>query len=111
LRGSLDSLLLSSLPLLSEENEAWVCVGVLLSEDQDGEDSKIIAVPITEIDSNFSGITDLKNIPDYMLSKLEHFIKHHKDLEEGKYVKVKALEGKEAAKKKISGAIEKYNKK
>lgn len=86
-------------------------VGVLLSEDQDGQDSKIIAVPITEVDSKFSGITDLKNIPDYMLSKLEHFIKHHKDLEEGKYVKLKAWEGKEAAKKKISEAIEKYNKK
>ena len=86
-------------------------IGVLLSEDQDGQDSKIIAVPITETDSKFSDITDLKDIPDYMLSKLEHFIEHHKDLEEGKYVKVKSWEGKQVAMKKISEAIEKYDKK
>lgn len=85
-------------------------VGVLLSEDQDGQDPKIIAVPIT-LHSNFSGVMDLKNIPDYMLNRLKHFIEHHKDLEKGKYVRVKGWEGKEDAKTKVSEAIEKYNKK
>lgn len=80
-------------------------VGVLLTEDQDGQDSKIVAIPIAKVDPNFSSITDVDSIPEHTLSQLKHFIEHHKDLEEGKYVRIKGLEGKEVAKKKISEAI------
>jgi inorganic pyrophosphatase len=38
-----------------------------------------------------------------------HFIEHHKDLEEGKYVKVAGWDGKDTAKKMISEAIKRYN--
>ena len=86
-------------------------IGVLLTEDQDGQDSKIIAIPIPKIDPNFSSIIDLNDIQQYTLSQLKHFIEHHKELEEGKYVKVKGFEDNKVAKKKISDAIEKYNKK
>jgi inorganic pyrophosphatase len=86
-------------------------IGVLLTEDQDGQDSKIIAIPIPKIDPNFSSIIDLNDIQEYTLSQLKHFIEHHKELEEGKYVKVKGFEDNKVAKKKISDAIEKYNKK
>jgi len=41
--------------------------------------------------------------------QLKHFIEHHKDLEEGKYVKVVGWEGKDAAKLMISEAIKRYN--
>jgi hypothetical protein len=41
---------------------------------------------------------------------LTHFIEHHKDLEEGKYVKLLGWEGKDAAKIMISEAIKRYNK-
>jgi inorganic pyrophosphatase len=85
-------------------------VGVLLTEDQDGQDCKIIAIPVSEVDPNFSGVTDLNNIPEHTLSQLKHFVEHHKELEQGKCVKIEGLEGKEVAKKKISEAIEKYNK-
>jgi inorganic pyrophosphatase len=86
-------------------------IGVLLTEDPDGQDSKIIAIPIPKIDPNFSSIIDLNDIQEYTLSQLKHFIEHHKELEEGKYVKVKGFEDNKVAKKKISDAIEKYNKK
>ena len=76
-------------------------IGVLLTEDQDGQDSKIIAIPIPKIDPNFSSIIDLNDIQEYTLSQLKHFIEHHKELEEGKYVKIEGLGGKEVAKKKI----------
>ena len=84
-------------------------VAVLVTEDQDGQDSKIIAVPIPKIDSSFSEVTDLDNIPSQILSRLKHFVEHHKDLEEGKYVKVKGWESKEFSKKIIFQAAEKYN--
>src|SRR6187200_235701 len=86
-------------------------IGVLSTEDQDGQDSKIIAIPIPKIDPNFSSIIDLNDIQEYTLNQLKHFIEHHKELEEGKYVKVKGFEDNKVAKKRSSDAIEKYDKK
>jgi inorganic pyrophosphatase len=105
-----DVFVLSNDPLVTMSIIRCQPVGVLLTEDQNGQDSKIIAVPITKIDPDFSSITDLTNIPEHTLSQLKHFIEHHKDLEEGKYVMIKGLEREEVAKKKISESIEKYNK-
>jgi inorganic pyrophosphatase len=84
-------------------------VGMLLTEDQDGQDSKIIAVPIEKIDPSFSNVTDINNIAEHIRNQIKHFIEHHKDLEKGKYVKVIGWEDKEVAKKNISKATERYN--
>jgi inorganic pyrophosphatase len=83
-------------------------VGVLLTEDQGGIDPKIIAVPLTKIDPTFSTILDINDIQENVLTQLKHFIEHHKDLEEGKYVKVAGWEGIDAAKIMISEAIRRY---
>ncbi|HZD83640.1 MAG TPA: inorganic diphosphatase [Nitrososphaeraceae archaeon] len=84
-------------------------VGVLLTEDQDGRDSKIIAVPIEKVDPNFSNVTDINSIAEHIRNQIKHFIEHHKELEKGKYVRVVGWEDKEVAKKNISKAIERYN--
>jgi inorganic pyrophosphatase len=83
-------------------------IGVLLTEDQGGFDPKIIAVPLTKIDPTFSTILDINDIQENVRTKLTHFIEHHKDLEEGKYVKVTGWEGKDTAKIMISEAIRSY---
>jgi inorganic pyrophosphatase len=84
-------------------------VGVLLTEDQGGIDPKTIAVPIKKIDPTFSTILDIKDVPESVRMQLKHFIQHHKDLEEGKYVKIAGWEGKDAAKLRISEAIKRNN--
>lgn len=56
-------------------------------------------------------IINLSDIGEYTINQLKHFIEHHKELEEGKFVKVKGFKDKEAAKKMISYAIEKYKEK
>ena len=84
-------------------------VGVLLTEDQGGIDPKTIAVPLEKIDPTFSTILDIKDVPETVRMQLKHFIEHHKDLEEGKYVNVVSWEGKDAAKLMISEAIKRYN--
>ena len=84
-------------------------VGVLLTEDQDGQDSKIIAVPIEKVDPSFSNVTDINSIAEHIRNQIKHFIEHHKELEKGKYVRVVGWEDKEVAKKNISKAIERYN--
>jgi inorganic pyrophosphatase len=84
-------------------------IGILLTEDQDGEDSKIIAAPVEKVDDTYSAFSDLTSIPIPILNKLEHFIRHHKDLEKGKYVNIISWENKDLAKKVISEAIERYD--
>jgi inorganic pyrophosphatase len=84
-------------------------VGVLVTEDQEGRDSKIIAVPIKEVDPGFSDVTNINNIADQIRDQIKHFIEHHKDLEKGKYVQVIGWKDEEIAKKNISEAIERYN--
>ena len=85
-------------------------VGVLLTEDQGGIDPKTIVVPLAKIDPTFSAILDINDLQENVLTQLKHFIEHHKDLEEGKYVKLLGWEGKDAAKIMISKAIIRYNK-
>jgi inorganic pyrophosphatase len=85
-------------------------VGILLTKDQGGIDPKVIAVPLAKIDPTFSAILDIDDIQENVRTHLTHFIEHHKDLEEGKYVKLLGWEGKNAAKIMISEAIQRYNK-
>ncbi|HEX2405757.1 MAG TPA: inorganic diphosphatase [Nitrososphaeraceae archaeon] len=84
-------------------------IGVILTEDQDGVDSKIIATPIPKI-MNYNNLMDLNDVNPYYINKLKHFIEHHKDLEKEKFVKIKELGDKTKAKGIILDAIENYKK-
>ena len=64
-------------------------VGVLLMEDNAGMDEKIVAVPSSHITQRFDGITNYSDLPEITLKQIEHFFAHYKDLEPGKWVKVK----------------------
>jgi inorganic pyrophosphatase len=85
-------------------------VGVLITADEEGEDSKIVAVPIAKVDPSFSDVKDIETVPQYIRDQIKHFFEHYKELEKGKYVKVKSWENRESAKKKISEALERYKK-
>ena len=85
-------------------------VGVLITADEEGDDAKVVAVPITKVDPTFSDVKDIDSIPQYIQDQIKHFFEHYKELEKGKYVKVKGWENKESAKKKIIEAMETYKK-
>jgi inorganic pyrophosphatase len=68
------------------------------TEDR-GVDSKIIIVPLTKIDPTFSTVEDIDDVPEYLKWQLKHFVEHHKDLEQGKHVKVKGWQGRDGAKR------------
>ena len=85
-------------------------VGVLLTEDEEGQDSKIIAIPISKIDSSFSSINDVDDIPETLKKQIEHFFAHYKELEGGKYVKITGWGNREMAEKRITEAIDRYSK-
>ena len=83
-------------------------VGVLLTEDEKGHDSKIVAAPLNKIDPSFSAIKEVDDIPEYLRNQITHFFEHYKELEQGKYVKIIGWKGREIAKKQISEAINKF---
>lgn len=85
-------------------------VGVLLTADEEGEDAKIVAVPVAKIDPTFANIKDINDVPEHLQDQIKHFFEHYKELEKGKYVKVTGWANKDLASKKISEAMERYTK-
>ncbi len=72
-------------------------IGVLLTEDEKGQDEKILAVPVTEIDPSYKKINTITDIPLHQLTKIKHFFSHYKDTEKNKWVKVKGFKDKTKA--------------
>lgn len=74
-------------------------IGMLEMEDEEGIDTKLIAVPIKKVDPLFGTWTDVTDIPEHSKAKIKHFFDHYKDLEPGKFVKTgKFLPASDAAK-------------
>jgi inorganic pyrophosphatase len=107
----MDAFVLGNYPLTPGSIIKSRLIGVVLTQDQNGTDSKIIAVPDAKVDFSLSYMYDIKDIPNYIRSKLQHFIKHHKDLEKDKYVKILGWKGKDSAKKLVIDAAKRYNSK
>jgi len=63
-------------------------VGVLIMEDDKGQDEKILAVPIEALNPYHRNVNDLQDVNPVMRDQIEHFFKHYKDLEKGKWSKV-----------------------
>jgi inorganic pyrophosphatase len=63
-------------------------VGVLLMEDDGGQDEKVIAVPVSKLDVTFEKVKDLEDLCPMLRSRIEHFFEHYKELEKGKWVKI-----------------------
>ena len=83
-------------------------VGVLLMEDEAGGDAKVLAVPIDKILPIYTHWQKIEDINQMRLKAIQHFFEHYKDLEAGKWVKVKGWEGPEAARKEIVEGIKNY---
>ena len=63
-------------------------VGVLLMEDDGGQDEKIIAVPTNKLTRRYEKVASYTDLPSITIEQIEHFFAHYKDLEPGKWVKI-----------------------
>jgi inorganic pyrophosphatase len=63
-------------------------VGVLLMEDDGGEDEKIIAVPTTKLTRRYEKVVSYTDMPSITIDQIQHFFEHYKDLEPGKWAKI-----------------------
>jgi inorganic pyrophosphatase len=85
-------------------------IGVLVMEDQAGEDEKVIAVPSPHTTLRYAKVHEYTDLPEITISQVQHFFEHYKDLEPGKWVKVRGWHGAERARQMIVEAIERAKK-
>lgn len=81
-------------------------IGVLIMEDNAGQDEKILAVPSHALTKRYDSVNNYTDIPEITLQQIEHFFEHYKDLEPGKWVKIGNWHGAEDARQLIVAAIE-----
>lgn len=80
-------------------------IGVLIMEDNAGQDEKIIAVPSSRLTKRYDKVVTFSDMPDITLQQIEHFFEHYKDLEPGKWVKIGDWQGVDVAKRLITESI------
>lgn len=81
-------------------------IGVLIMEDNAGQDEKILAVPSRELTARWDHVNTHTDLPDITLKQIEHFFEHYKDLEPGKWVKIGNWHDSDDARRFIVEAIE-----
>jgi inorganic pyrophosphatase len=84
-------------------------VGVLLMEDESGEDEKLLAVPSKRLTQRYDSVNDYTDLPSISLQQIEHFFAHYKDLEPGKWVKILRWGDAEEARGFIMAGIARHN--
>lgn len=100
----LDVVVLSSKPVLPGCLMKCHVVGLLEMEDEGGIDTKIIAVPDLKIDPLFGKIDDVRKVESSTKDKIRNFFEHYKDLEKGKWVKLKNWQSREKAVEEVKKA-------
>ena len=103
-----DVLVITPVPLIPGVVVKCRAIGVLQMDDEAGSDAKVLAVPVTKLLSAYSKVNTPEDLTPGTLNTIAHFFEHYKDLEKGKWVKVKGWEGPEAAKKEIADGIANY---
>ena len=103
-----DVLVLSPVPVISGVVVRCRPVGMLQMRDEAGEDTKVIAVPLDKLCGIYRAVKTHRDIPEGTLAQIAHFFQHYKDLEPGKWVKVKGWVGPREAKKEIAEGVARY---
>lgn len=83
-------------------------IGVLIMEDESGQDEKVLAVPTTKLDPYFANIKSYIDLPEVFINRIKHFFENYKALEKGKWVKVSGWQDESSAKDIIREGIEYY---
>lgn len=104
-----DVLVITPVPLISGAVISCRAIGMLKMTDESGVDAKILAVPTTKLSKMYESMKTYQDIPQHLLLSIEHFFKHYKDLEEGKWVKIDGWVGPDDAREEILSSIKRYN--
>ena len=105
-----DVLVVTPFPLIPGVVVSCRAIGVLQMEDEGGQDAKLLAVPEDRILSIYTHWQKIEDINPLRRNQIQHFFEHYKDLEPGKWVKVRGWGGIADAHTEILEGIERYNK-
>ncbi|MEQ8860276.1 MAG: inorganic diphosphatase [Pseudomonadales bacterium] len=101
----LDVMVVTPHPLIAGTVITCRPVGVLEMEDEAGDDAKIVAVPISKVARIYDHVQAAADLPEGLIHTIEHFFAHYKDLERGKWVKVRGWGDAAAARAYIDKAL------
>ncbi len=80
-------------------------IGVLVMEDEAGNDEKILAVPSSHVSRRYVGVDEYSQLPEITREQIQHFFQHYKDLEPDKWARIDHWGGSEEAKAMINQAV------
>jgi inorganic pyrophosphatase len=83
-------------------------VGVLIMEDESGEDAKVLAVPTDDVTGLYRDVREFQDVDELLRLQIDHFFAHYKDLESGKWVKIHGWKDSAAAKREILDSVARY---
>ena len=100
-----DVLVLSPLPVAPGTTMVAKPIGMLETEDESGQDAKLIAVPPEKVNPEFGKYNDISELPEDITEKIRYFFENYKKNEPGKWVKVSGWKGREEAIEEIKKGI------
>ena len=83
-------------------------VGMLAMTDEEGGDTKLLAVPIEKLSPLYRRVGSPQDFAPLVLDQIQHFFAHYKDLEPGKWVRIEGWKDADAAKREILLSVERY---
>lgn len=83
-------------------------LGILHMDDEAGGDSKLVAVPTEKLCPMYKNVQSLDDLPELLTKQIQHFFEHYKDLEPGKWVKIKGWAGIDEAKLEVTNGLKNY---
>lgn len=105
-----DVLVVSTAAILPGAVIAARPIGVLEMEDDGGVDEKILAVPTNKMHPYYKDVASYEDLPEIVCQQVQHFFEHYKDLEPGKWVKIRGWKGADHAKALIKEGIDRVKK-
>ena len=105
-----DVLVVTPFPVISGSVVPCRPIGMLNMTDESGIDAKILAVPVPKLCSLYDDVQSVDDMPKLLISQIEHFFTHYKDLEDDKWVKVENWSSRDDAKREIMDSIERCTK-
>lgn len=93
----MDVLLISAHPVVPGAVVPCRPVGMLEMEDEAGTDTKILAVPALSVDPWYGKVQEAKDLDEATHHRIKHFFAHYKELEPGKWVKIRRILGRTEA--------------
>ena len=92
---AIDVLIINSTPFFPGSYVQCRVLGMLITEDENGMDQKVIALPISKVDRENNNIKDIDDVNKNTLSIIKDFFTNYKNNEPNKWVKCGDYENKE----------------